>query len=149
MTGIIGKEGTMTSITEFRGKYYFLSNFYNASVTYDGLTYQNNEAAFQAQKCTTLTGKQRFTDLNPSEAKKLGRRVQLRTDWEQVKIQIMYEIVLAKFKQNPDLAALLLNTGEAHLEEGNTWGDKIWGTVNGVGANNLGKILMRVRSEIK
>lgn len=37
-------------INEFRGKYYFLSNFFNAPVTYDGITYQNNEAAFSISK---------------------------------------------------------------------------------------------------
>ena len=61
----------------------------------------------------------------------------------------MYEIVLAKFTQNPDLKKKLLATGDEHLEEGNTWGDTIWGTVDGVGENRLGKILMRVRDELK
>ena len=60
----------------------------------------------------------------------------------------MYEIVLAKFTQNPDLKEELLATGDEHLEEGNTWGDAIWGTVDGVGENRLGKILMRVRDEL-
>lgn len=61
----------------------------------------------------------------------------------------MYEICLAKFSQNENLKARLLETGDKHLEEGNTWGDKIWGTVNGEGENNLGKILMRVRAELR
>ena len=60
----------------------------------------------------------------------------------------MYEIVLAKFTQNPDLKEKLLATGDESLEEGNTWGDTIWGTVDGVGENRLGKILMRVRDEL-
>ena len=139
----------MDSITDFRGEYFFLSNFYKTPVTYDGLTYLNSEAAFQAQKCLTLAGKQRFTDLEPSAAKSLGKRVYLRSDWEQVKVQLMYEVVLAKFKQNSTLAERLIATGDAHLEEGNNWGDKTWGTVNGVGENHLGKILMRIRDELK
>ena len=139
----------MTAITDFREKYFFLSNFYNSPVTYDGLTYMNSEAAFQAQKCITLAGKQRFTNLGPSEAKKLGRQVYLRSDWEQVKVHMMYDIVLAKFKQNPSLAEQLIATDDSYLEEGNNWGDKTWGTVNGVGENHLGKILMRVRDELK
>lgn len=89
-----------------------------------------------------------FTKLNPSEAKKLGRKVTLRKDWESVKIKIMEEIVRAKFVQNPELAQKLIATGNAHLEESNTWGDKVWGTVNGSGANNLGIILMKVRNEL-
>ena len=136
-------------INEFRGKYYFLSNFYEAPVTYNGITYQNNEAAFQAQKVKDLEKQKKFADLNPSAAKRKGRNVHLRDDWEKVKDQYMYEICLAKFSQNEDLKKKLLETGEQHLEEGNTWGDKIWGTVNGEGQNRLGKILMKIRDEFE
>lgn len=138
----------MTAITDFRGKYFFLSNFYNAPVTYDGLSYLNSEAAFQAQKCTALKNKHVFTSLNPSESRRLGQEVPLRSDWEQIKVRMMYEVVLAKFVQNPNLAERLIATGDAHLEEGNNWGDRIWGTVDGVGENHLGKILMRIRAEL-
>ena len=61
----------------------------------------------------------------------------------------MREIVEAKFEQNPQLREMLLATGDAYLEEGNTWGDRTWGTVNGVGANNLGRILMDVREGLR
>ena len=132
----------------FRGKYAYLSNFYEAPVEYDRLVYQNSEAAFQAQKCIDRKDREMFTRLNPSEAKKAGRKVQLRKDWEEVKISVMTEIVRAKFFQNSELAELLMATNDAYLEEGNTWGDKIWGTVNGQGANNLGKILMQIRDEL-
>lgn len=135
-------------INEFRGKYYFLSNFYEAPVTYEGITYKNNEAAFQAAKVTDISIREKFATLDPSSAKRKGRHVQLRHGWDQIKFDIMYEIVKAKFEQNVELKNKLLATGEDHLEEGNTWGDKIWGTVGGKGQNNLGKILMRVRSEL-
>lgn len=133
----------------FRGEYYFLSNFYECNIEFDGIPYLNAEAAFQAQKCSVLKDRKQFSDLNPSAAKKLGRKVSLRPDWENVKINLMYQIVKAKFVQNPDLADKLIATGDEYLEEGNNWGDRIWGTVNGVGANNLGKILMTVRSELR
>ena len=55
------------------------------------------------------------------------------------------EIVEEKFRQNPKLAEMLLATEDAILIEGNTWGDKFWGVCNGVGENNLGKVLMYVR----
>ena len=139
----------MDYINEFRNDNYFLSNFYECPVTYDGLTYRNNEAAFQAQKCINPKDREQFTTINSSEAKKLGRRVLLRKDWEDIKVQVMKEIVTAKFEQNEDLQQKLLDTGDAYLEEGNTWGDRIWGTVNGTGANNLGKILMEVRENIR
>ncbi len=135
----------MTLINSFRGKYFFLSNFYEFPVTYNGITYQNNEAAFQAQKCPERA--EEFKNLNPSEAKRLGRKVTLRKDWERVKVSIMTDIVRAKFT-NPDLAAKLEGTDDCLLEEGNDWGDKIWGTVDGKGQNLLGNILMQVRDEI-
>lgn len=139
----------MPRIDSFRGDYYFLSNFYEAPVTYDGVAYQNNEAAFQAQKCADYEARKQFSHLNASEAKKQGRTVSLRPDWEQVKMGLMRDIVLAKFSQHQDLTEKLLATGAAYLEEGNTWGDRIWGTVNGQGANHLGRILMEVREELR
>lgn len=137
-------------IDSFRGKYYFLSNFYPAKVTYEGFTYKNNEAAFQAQKVLSIDGKSAFTELSPADAKKKGRRVRLRPDWEQVKDGIMEEIVRAKFTQNPDLKQQLLLTGNAELIEGNTWNDCYWGVDarSGIGQNHLGKILMKVREEL-
>lgn len=132
----------------FQGEYFFLSNFYGAPVTYEGLTYQNNEAAFQAQKCSDTKDREAFTNMNPSEAKKAGRKVLLRKDWEQIKMSVMAGIVKAKFEQNEELAKKLLATSDAYLEEGNDWGDRIWGTVNGQGANCLGMILMNTREEL-
>ena len=90
-----------------------------------------------------------LTKLNPSEAKRLGRRVRLRSDWEQVKYDVMLDVVRAKFNQHPDLAQKLLATGDEELVEGNDWGDTYWGVCNGRGKNMLGKILMRVRAELR
>lgn len=137
----------MNIINEFKGKYYFLSNFYNAPVEYNGLKYLNNEAAFHAQK--DLSRAKEFACLPPNEAKRLGRRVNLRKAWEDIKIDIMYEINVAKFTQNENLKAMLLKTGSAKLIEGNTWHDTFWGVCNGEGRNELGKILERVRSELR
>lgn len=138
-------------ICGFFDEYRFLSNFYSAPVEYKGFTYQNNEAAFQAQKCLTDEEKADFTDLEPSKAKYRGRRVELRPDWESVKVRIMEDIVRAKFRQNEELARLLLETGDRILEEGNTWNDTFWGVSlkTRKGKNNLGRILMRVRDELK
>jgi len=137
-------------INQFRGDYDFLSNFFHAGVTWEGLTYQNSEAAFQAAKLLTDEERIPFTTLDPSAAKRMGRRVQLRSDWEQVKTGIMEEIVRAKFTQNPWLGKRLLSTGSAELIEGNNWGDKCWGVDlrSGKGENRLGKILMQVRAEL-
>ena len=136
-------------IDSFRGEYYFLSNFYSSKVTYEGITYLNNEAAFQSMKTLDMKERAAFAYLDPSAAKKAGRRVSLRKDWEDVKIDIMYEICKAKFTQNEELGRKLLETGDVELVEGNDWNDRIWGKVNGVGANNLGRILMRIREELR
>lgn len=136
-------------ITEFRGDYYFLSNFYSTTVSYDGLTFKSSEAAFQAQKCIAEEQKKVFTELTASASKKLGRKVSLRQDWDEVKDALMKDIVRAKFDQHLDLKKMLINTGNSVLEEGNTWGDKYWGidSRTGKGENHLGRILMELRSE--
>lgn len=136
-------------IDSFRGKYFFLSNFYEVPVVYEGIMYGSSEAAFQAQKCKDEKQRILFAYLKPSEAKERGRTIQLREDWEDIKFQIMYLIVYNKFDQNPELAKRLLETGAEELVEGNTWGDKIWGKVDGEGLNLLGRILMDVRTELR
>ena len=62
---------------------------------------------------------------------------------------IMEDIVKAKFSQNEELAEKLLATDDEYLIEGNTWGDRFWGAVNGEGRNQLGIILMQVRNELR
>ena len=134
-------------ISEFRGKYYFLSNFYSSPVYYCGMTFQNAEAAFHSQKDPARIAE--FTRLNPSEAKRLGRRVRLRRDWEEVKDGIMFAVVMAKFGSSQSLADALLATGNEKLVEGNTWGDRYWGVCDGKGLNKLGDILERVRENLR
>ena len=84
----------------------------------------------------------------PGLAKKMGRSVSLRPDWEDIKDDIMLEGLYRKFADD-ELADWLLDTGDEELVEGNWWGDRYWGVCNGVGQNKLGKLLMKVRSEIK
>ena len=134
-------------IDKFREEYFFLSNFYEVPVTYGGVTYQNNEAAFQAQKTTDSALKAKFASLDPKQAKSLGRKVPLRDDWDDIKCDIMYDICKAKFSQNPDLAQKLDATGGQELVEGNDWNDHFWGVCNGKGKNMLGIILMKIREE--
>ena len=138
---------TMEKVTHFRGKHYFLSNFYPATVVYNGVQYENNEAAFQAQKCPERA--EEFASLPPNEAKRLGRRVKLRLGWESVKRDVMKGVIRAKFEQNPELREKLLATGDAELIEGNHWDDTYWGVCHNKGRNELGKILVNVRSELR
>lgn len=141
----------MNDITSFDGEYEFLSNFYNVPISYGGLVYGNAEAAYQAQK--TLSDEERlaFTEYQAGKAKRMGRKINVRPDWEEVKVSVMREIVSAKFLQNPQLAEWLLATGDSNLIEGNTWHDTFWGVdlETGEGQNNLGKILMEVRTKLE
>lgn len=136
-------------IDRFSGHHSFLSNFHPSAVTLDGDTYPTVEHAFQAGKTDDPAARERIRDAKtPAWAKALGRKVQLRGDWEDVKVGVMTDLVRQKFTAHPDLAAKLLATHDAQLVEGNTWGDRFWGVSRGTGRNELGRILMKVRAEI-
>jgi ribA/ribD-fused uncharacterized protein len=134
-------------IDRFDGtKYEFLSNFHMAPVLYEGILYPSSEHAYQAAKSLDPVVRNRVAKLSTAgQSKKAGRQISIRPDWEQVKYDIMSEIVLLKFMQHPDLKEKLLATGDEELVEGNTWGDSYWGVCRGVGQNKLGEILMKVR----
>ena len=138
-------------ISVFRHEFFFLSNFYPCAVTIDGITYSSSEAAFQAQKVTDEKVKHQFIGVTPKQAKYFGKRVPLRDDWENVKLGIMYNVVKCKFLQNSYLRDMLLDTGERNLVEMNNWNDTFWGVSSktGKGENHLGKILMKIREELK
>lgn len=155
------------AIDKFQGRYEFLSNFYPTPIHYDGITYPSAEHAYQAAKCLddssilntaigawtlAATGLElKFAiAMEPSsgKAKRMGRLLPLRPDWEQVKLDIMLQIVTLKFKDE-HLAAMLKRTAPCILIEGNNWGDTYWGVdVAKGGLNMLGKVLMHVRDNL-
>ena len=139
-----------------RNNYPSFSNFHIAPIVFQGVTYSSSEAAFQSMKTIDYEERLRFTQLSPSTAKKMGRKVQLRPDWEEIKYPIMVEICYAKFTQNTALKYLLLHTGDEEIIENTTaWHDNIWGNcecpkcVYIDGQNLLGKALMEVRARIR
>jgi N-glycosidase YbiA len=137
-------------IDSFQGQYRFLSNFWPATVEFEGLTYPDVEHAYQSAKTLDMAQRRRIAALpTPAEAKHAGEALPLRPDWLSIKYNVMLECVRYKFTHHPELAKLLLATGNAYLEEGNTWHDEIWGVYQGQGTNWLGKILMQVRSELR
>lgn len=136
-------------INRFDGEYSFLSNFELSPFTVNGIVFPTMEHYFQAMKAINQEDLLEIAKAStPGKAKRLGRKVKIRPDWEYVKKDIMLEGLRKKFAI-PELRQKLLDTGDAYLEEGNTWGDRCWGVCNGVGENNLGKLLMRVREEIR
>jgi ribA/ribD-fused uncharacterized protein len=138
-----------SQIKGFFGEYRFLSNFELGDVIYEGIKYPSSENAYQAAKSLDLEIRNQFVNISPNESKKLGQKIDVREDWEEVKYGIMYQIVLDKFSRNYELGDLLIETGDKYLEETNHWKDKGWGVCDGVGKNWLGKILMDVRTQIK
>ena len=141
----------MDPITNFHGQHDFLSNFAAAPVVYEGETYPTVEHAFQAAKTHDRAERQTIRDATtPATAKRLGRRVTLRPDWEQVKFDLMLALLRQKFA-SAELREQLLATGDAELIEGNRWNDRTWGCVlvkgKWIGKNRLGKLLMQVREE--
>lgn len=136
-------------IDSFRGEYRFLSNFWFVDVEFEGITYPSTEHAYVAAKTLDEDKRRAISKVRtPGEVKRLGRSLALRPDWEDVKIDIMRELVTKKFK-NSKLRSLLLATKDQQLIEGNTWGDTFWGVCRGKGSNHLGKILMQVREDLK
>ncbi|RIK69394.1 MAG: DUF1768 domain-containing protein [Planctomycetota bacterium] len=137
------------AIESFRGEYRFLSNFYPAEVVFEGITFPTCEHAYQAAKTLDSGERRSIAALaTPSEAKRAGRELSLRADWDRVKLLVMEECVRDKFTRNPALRDRLLATGKARLIEGNVWGDTFWGVCDGRGENHLGCILMKVRAEL-
>lgn len=132
----------------FQGEFRFLSNFWPAMVELDGMIFPSVEHAYVAAKSLDRDFRNEIILVSPGEAKKLGRKIKVRNDWENVKLSIMENLLRQKF-QHHELRQLLLNTGSLELVEGNNWGDRFWGVCDGVGENNLGKLLMKIRQESK
>ncbi len=140
----------MDKIDSFSGEHRFLSNFWYHPIRMGGEMYPTNEHAFQAAKTLQSKEREHIRLANtPGDAKHLGRVMTLRKDWEEVKLEVMYRINRQKFRYNEELKDKLLSTLGSELVEGNHWGDTFWGVCDGVGENHLGKILMRIRSELK
>ena len=151
-------------IAGFFGIFRFLSNFYilEDGIWFEELTYPSVEHAYQASKWPPFgthlyegnktASREAFLDIPAWEAKELGKLAPKfnKKKWEKRKMPIMAALVRQKFDKNYKLRQMLCETEGFQLEERNNWGDKFWGTdVDGVGENNLGKILMDVRDTLK
>lgn len=116
----------------------------------DGAVYPTVEHAYQAAKSNNPSSSYRAAILanpSPGAAKSMGRVVQLREDWNTVRLPIMSDLVWLKF-QHADLRSRLIATAGRTLIEGNSWGDTFWGVCRGIGMNHLGRILMNVREHL-
>lgn len=147
----------------------FLSNFYSVKVEVFDAVWATAEHAYAASKVYGVDDElyeQILKSSDPQEAKLLGRNAPvIRSDWEEVKYDIMKTVVWAKFSQNGELGRKLLETGNAYLQEGTFWDDLVWGVnlagtnpdgstyiiknpMNRIGRNWLGTILMETRARL-
>jgi N-glycosidase YbiA len=143
-------------ITHFRDEHHFLSNFYPAPIEYEGMMYDTVEHAYQAAKSDDDAVRRKVqVAASPAAAKSMGKRIPRRENWFAVNLGILEALVRQKFTHYPELGAKLVATGDTELIEGNTWNDKFFGMVQDKktgawkGENHLGKILMRVREELR
>jgi len=162
---------------EFKNEKRFLSNMYPCSIIFeeideikgmfsnipfDGETYGSSEHIYMAMKSNNPLWHKKIRGMDEPHKTKTAARKYLqkdllfeteevfsfREDWDEVKYEIMKAIIYLKFIQNKYLANQLINI-EGYIEERNDWNDTYWGTYDGNGENNLGKILMEVREYLK
>ena len=141
------------AILSFKGEYGFLSNFKRAAIVADGVEYTTLEHAYQALK--TLDPEKREVirlKANPHWARQASRAKSfiVREGWETMRVGVMRALLEQKFTRHHRLAAQLLETGDRVIAEATTWGDDLWGVVQGEdgvwrGQNLLGVLLMEVR----
>ena len=138
-------------IKEFQKEYRWLSNFVPVKIQIEDIFYTSVEHAYQSAKTDDTDWKEycRLED-NPTIVKRQSKNVILRKDWETVKDLIMMELLRQKYSQEP-YRQLLLDTKNEQIQEGNWWGDDYWGIDlrTGKGQNKLGKMIMKIRTEIK
>jgi ribA/ribD-fused uncharacterized protein len=148
------------TIDEFRGRWFFLSNFYPCEIEHRGIKYPTVEHYYVAMKIkgpinykgvqlTEGDAREYVSRLpTPAAAKQFGRSIEIREEWESIKLIAMEWGLRVKFAPSTPLADMLIQTGDEELVEGNNWGDKFWGRVNGDGENQLGRLLMKIRDEL-
>lgn len=138
-------------IDRFTGEHRWLSNFFMREVIDDaGNRYASVEHAYQAAKARTEEERRHIADApSAKKAKRRGGRIATDEAWSARKVDVMRAILLNKFAPGTELAAKLLATGEAHLAEGNAWGDRFWGVCDGEGENHMGRLLMEIRTMLR
>lgn len=133
-----------------RDPYGFLGNYYKARTFIYGRWWDWNEAPYQSAKTFVQAEKDEiWAAKKANDSRLLGQKVTMRSDWDQVKRQVMKECCMAKFLQHPELRKQLMETGDEELIEDSPV-DWYWGCgADGTGQNVLGQVLMEIRAELK
>ena len=117
---------------------------------YQGMIFYTVENFFQAMKTLDIEERKLIAAATPSKAKRLGRKVKLREDWETIKLQVMEHALRIKFAPGTSWYTKLMATGNEEIVELNNWNDVYWGrTLDGRGENHLGNLLIKLREEYK
>ena len=145
-------------ITQFQGEYRWLSNFYPVKIMFEGLEYASVEHAYMSAKTPYIISNPEEIDwkafclnsnYSASEIKVKSGTLKVSDEWNNVKLNVMFECLKEKFKQEP-FKTKLINTESQYLQEGNRWNDKFWGYClkTNEGENNLGKLQMKIRASL-
>lgn len=140
------------AIQQFKEEYRWLSNFYKVNVLFEGLLYPSVEHAYQAAKSEDPDWRKYClnAELSPGKIKRDAKNIELRADWEEIKLQIMNQLLQQKFNKKY-FKSKLLKTGKSKLIEGNYWNDTFWGVDlnTNQGENHLGKLIMNIRYNLQ
>lgn len=137
-------------IDNFRGEFFFLSNFYPITLKVDGKIYHSSEHYYQACKALNVDEHEMIRNTEtPAATKKVARKItSFDPNWDTNRLDVMRKVLEVKFSI-PELREALLATDGFELIEGNWWGDDFWGVCDGQGENHLGKMLMEIREKYK
>ena len=133
--------------------YKWLSNMQLVDISLKGRIYPSVEHAYMSEKSHDAVWKELCTkkEISGKQIKVFSRTINLRVDWEDVKLLVMEHCLREKFKQEPFKQGLL-DTGNQNIQEGNYWNDAFWGVDlkqdPNVGENHLGRLIMKIRYEI-
>lgn len=135
----------------------WFSNFlpFDEPMKYKGMYFSTPEAFYQSMKTQNKKLRKEISLMSAAESKKAGRALKVRDNWEEMKLAVMYHALKYKFRLDTTWGVKLLETGDEGIVEWNNWHDNIWGDCiclkceDIVGTNHLGKLLMRIRTELK
>lgn len=149
MNNLVEQDNSMdyeNGIYGFKDEYRWLSNFtvLETPIKMYGIKFYTTEQLYQACKCKRNDQFVLFDGLTAAESKKFGRQVEMRSDWDIIRLPVMFRIQMLKYTQ-PKFKSLLGQTRGLYIEETNDWKDCFFGVCNGIGENHLGKIIMDIR----
>lgn len=138
-------------IKQFQKEFRWLSNFTPCTIILDGITYRSVEHAYMSAKSNDIEWKHFCRDTyKPGDVKKASKKIKLRDDWDNIKVDVMRRCIDQKFDQEP-YRSKLINTEDQYIQEGNYHNDKFWGVClkTDEGNNMLGKLIMWKRDKLK